>query len=161
MMTCKKDVDTISRKSSCNSRSSMKSGMSSTHKKGLVKYKMAVIAKDLEAEKSLVAAHDSKCREKIKQRQREVLREALRLKEASQRQAEDARRHAEDMMCEAKYRIENVNQEAERRKKSLDRETAQHRRKWDAQMAAAEVEAWEEVSNYGAEEAASIPRIAW
>ena len=171
--TCKKDVDTLSRKSSCSSRSSMKSGMSSRHKKGFVKYKMAVFAKDLEAEKSLVAAHDSKCREEIEQRQREVLREALRLKEAAQRQAEDARRqaedakrqaedarrHAEDIMCEAKYRIENVNQEAERMKKSLDREAAQHQRKWDAQMAAAEVEAWEEVSNYGAEEAASIPRI--
>ena len=31
--TCKKDVDTLSRKSSCSSRSSMKSGMSSRHKK--------------------------------------------------------------------------------------------------------------------------------
>ena len=35
--TCKKDVDTLSRKSSCSSRSSMKSRMSSRHKKGLVK----------------------------------------------------------------------------------------------------------------------------
>ena len=134
---------------------------------------MAIFAKDLEAKKSVVAAHDSKCREEIEQRQREVLREALQLKEAAQRQAEDARRqaedakrqaedarrHAEDIMCEAKYRIENVNQEAERMKKSFDREAAQHQKKWNAQMAAAEVEAWEEVSNYGAEEAASIPRI--
>ena len=50
--TFKKDVDILSRKSSCSSRSSMKSGMSSRHKKVLVKYKMAVFAKDLEAEKS-------------------------------------------------------------------------------------------------------------
>ena len=91
----------------------------------------------------------------------------MRPKEAAQRQAEnakrqanDARRHDEDMMCEAKYRIENVNQEAERMKKSFDSEAAQHLKKWDAQMAAAEVKAWRRgIKNCGAEEAASIPRI--
>ena len=135
-------VDRWPRKSSSSSSiRSSRTGMSSKHKEGLVKFRMAVVAADVEAHRCRMAEQDSKLKEEIEQREQEVLHEALRIRE------------------EAEQRVKEAKREAERKKELLNREVAQRERMYEAQMAAAEVKAWEEASNYGVGDDTSIPRV--
>ena len=100
---------------------------------------MAVVAADVEAHRCRMAEQDSKLRKEIVQTEQEVLHEASCIQEEAEQRVKEAKREAE--------------------KELLNREVAQHEKMYEAQMAAAEVKAWEEASNHGLGDDTSIPRV--
>ena len=107
----------------CTSRTSW-SGMSSKHKAVVVKSRLAIFDKNIEAERFRVAEENFKHKEEIERIQEESLRKALESQQLAEQLAKEA------------------NREAEKKRDFLKRQEAQRERTWEAQKAAVEAQAW-------------------